>query len=228
MFDSGLGELGGEVGVVADDFDPFFSSLEGESAADAAESYDADAHGVQYGVCRIRSIRMCSMFWNRARSMEAGRFWEIIDSCREGQLSANEERLKEKLEGLSVQDVKAFLSRFEKEHLALNRWSVWGAGFVICEYMGDDSFQYFKCWLIGRGAEVVELAKKSPDDLGEFVPEGDLLDNEGLLYAIFDVLEEKAVDPESLRRNLDVRPRGLDWRPNELPVLYPKLTKRFR
>lgn len=73
-----------------------------------------------------------------------------------------------------------------------NRWDLWGAGYVIHGGMSDDSFAYFRTWLIGQGRGVFDQALADPDSLAETIPQGreGALDLEGLLFAPQNAWEE--------------------------------------
>ena len=159
--------------------------------------------------------------------MEDKQFWELIDTCREGNESANDELLRAKLEKMSMDEVKAFYATFAKHHLALNTWRVWGAGHVIMGMVSGDSFHYFKSWLIGMGKDAVDTAMASPDDLGRFVSDPELVDNEMLEFAPIDVLDEREIDEDDYRVDLDEEPSGESWELETVGDLFPKLSKQF-
>jgi hypothetical protein len=95
--------------------------------------------------------------------------------------------------------------------------------------MGDDSFHYFRSWIIGKGKSAYETALSSPDDLGPFASEDDEFENELLEYAVLDVLEERELDDpaEEFEGSPDDAPQGEAWDEDDVYDLYPKLNKQF-
>jgi len=41
--------------------------------------------------------------------------------------------------------------------------------YVITGGMSDDSFHYFRSWILGKGRNLFEVAIKDPNELGPFV-----------------------------------------------------------
>jgi hypothetical protein len=115
------------------------------------------------------------------------RFWRLIDQARAGtSASASPQQLQKLLTLLSDDEVLGFGHMFYEKLCDLNQWRLWAAGYVIAGGMSDDSFHYFRSWILGKGRGVFEVAMKDPDELGPFV-DGDI-DNELLEYAAVNVL----------------------------------------
>jgi hypothetical protein len=106
--------------------------------------------------------------------------------------SADPDRLRQVLEELDSDSVMAFGIAFNAELARLNDWKLWDAGYVAAGGMGDDSFHYFRSWLIGKGERVVAQALTDPDGLVPFLDDREL-DNELLEYVAVDVLERRGV-----------------------------------
>jgi hypothetical protein len=150
-------------------------------------------------------------------------FWEII---RES--SGEPSRLASVLAQRSDEDLKQFILDFCNCHQSLNRWEVWGAGWVMGGGMGDDSFHYFRSWIIGKGSAAYETAMTKPDDLGEFAGKDDEFDNELLEYVALNILDARGLDdPRDGLPSIDGDPSGEEWDEDRVEALYPKLAKRF-
>ncbi len=151
-------------------------------------------------------------------------FWPTIKAS-----SGDPAKLTALLKDKSNEDVSAFGSTFYQLLINLNRWEIWGAGYVMAGGMSDDSFHYFRSWIIGKGEEAYETALKSPDDLGQFAGEDDDFDNELLEYVAVEILEERGVeDPrESPDGFADDEPKGEEWDEDEVYAKYPKLAAQF-
>lgn len=161
-------------------------------------------------------------------------FWTIIDTARSGMADPNEsissEKLEEHLKTLSDAELLQFEKDFYQGLINLNDWKLWGAGYVMAGGMGDDSFHYFRAWILGRGREAYETALTNPDDLGKYVNDEDDFDNEALEYVALEILESRGIeeDPrEDFEVTADDAPRGEQWAEDELDEKYPVLSARF-
>jgi hypothetical protein len=157
-------------------------------------------------------------------------FWSILEQARDGATtSASPQKLAEVLMPLSSEEVAAFGHQFYEKICDLNSYRLWVAGFVITGYMSDDSFHYFRSWIVGKGREVFELALANPDDLGPHIDNPEV-DNELLEYIAVELCENRGLDDDPrdrTARNADAEPTG-DFFPEEsMPVLYPNLSARF-
>src|SRR5476649_831270 len=102
--------------------------------------------------------------------MTDDQFWNLLTQARGASLaSADPARLKSILNTLTDDEVSDFGLLFYTKLCDLNHWNLWGAGYVIAGGMGDDSFHYFRSWIIGKGKQVYDVALTSPDDLGPFI-----------------------------------------------------------
>ena len=111
----------------------------------------------------------------------------------------------------------------------LNQWRLWAAGYVIACGMSDDSFHYFRSWILGKGRDVFEVAMKDPDELGPYVDDNDV-DNELLEYAAVKVLEGRAIeeDPrDRSERRADGQPAGEPFEESTVAATCPKLAALF-
>jgi hypothetical protein len=66
---------------------------------------------------------------------------------------------------LPQEQALTFAAIFEAQDTRATRWDIWGAGYVLDEGMGDDSFKDFRSWLIGQGRDVFEAVLADPDSL---------------------------------------------------------------
>ncbi|WP_448808918.1 DUF4240 domain-containing protein [Agromyces bauzanensis] len=124
-------------------------------------------------------------------------FYALIDAARAGATpdtpSAEPDALRDVVSELPDGRIGEFASEFRRQLMRLNRWSVWDAGYAACGGMSDDSFHYFRTWLIGKGAQTVDLALTDPDGLVPYL-DTDELENELLEYVAEEVLEDRGVD----------------------------------
>lgn len=154
-------------------------------------------------------------------------FWDLIARAR-GENdpmtpSAPAAALGEVLAGLDDAALLAFDREFQHKLIELNRWSVWGAGYVIAGGMSDDHFLYFRCWLIGKGEAAFGIALTEPDALGPYVDDPDV-DNEELLSVVSDVMAARNLEiPEEQFESPDEGPSGEPFDEESVDGLYPRL-----
>jgi hypothetical protein len=95
--------------------------------------------------------------------------------------------------------------------------------------MSDDSFHYFRSWIIGKGRSVFNLAMENPDDLGPYVDNTEV-DNELLEYVPLEILEGRNIDEhprDRAERYADGAPLGEPFDEVTVGSSYPKLAKLF-
>ncbi len=157
-------------------------------------------------------------------------FWSLIEQARGGlPESADSHRLTAVLRPFGNDEISAFGLMFYEKICDLNDWRLWGAGYVIAGRMSDDSFHYFRSWIIGKGRRVFDLARTNPDALGPDIDDQDV-DNEALEYACLDLLEERGVtqDPrDKASRAADGQPSGAAFDEGKVHASFPKLHALF-
>jgi hypothetical protein len=106
--------------------------------------------------------------------MDETEFWEIVDSAREaagGDPEEHADLLVDRLTQLDPESVADFARHFETRFNRAYRWDVWAAADIMLGGASDDAFDFFRCWLIGRGRHVFEGALHDPDELTALVPD---------------------------------------------------------
>lgn len=105
--------------------------------------------------------------------MDETEFWEIVDSTRDaagGDPDEHADLLVERLTRLDPEAVLDFARHFETRFLRAFRWDLWAAADIMLGGADEESFDYFRCWLIAQGRHVFEGALAEPDDLAELAP----------------------------------------------------------
>jgi len=100
--------------------------------------------------------------------MDTTEFWELIDKTRDaanGNAEIQSELLTEELVKLPAEEIISFERIFDdlKDNAYIG--NLWDAATIIMYGCGDDGFQEFREWLVGRGKEVYENAIKDPETL---------------------------------------------------------------
>jgi len=100
-------------------------------------------------------------------------FWDIIDQSRGSTKKISHDRqiknLTKVLSSLSGDEILQFNNRF---HLLLKQcytWDLWGAAFIINGGCSDDTFDYFRSWLIGQGKQAFYDAVADPETLKDIL-----------------------------------------------------------
>jgi hypothetical protein len=170
--------------------------------------------------------------------MDETEFWEIIDSTRaaaDGDPEDHADLLVERLVQSDPDAVLDFARHFESRYNRAYRWDLWGAAAVLLGGAGDDSFDYFRCWLIGQGREVFEGALHDPDALAGLLDEfDDEVDGDGeeLGFAADEAYEQLtgAVAPALGIAAQAPEPEGTAFDVEDEAALadrYPQLWERF-
>ncbi|MFD8304135.1 DUF4240 domain-containing protein [Streptomyces sp. NPDC059690] len=171
--------------------------------------------------------------------MDETEFWELVDAAREAAEGDPEEQadlLVDRLLQLEPEMVLDFARHFEARYNRAYTWDLWGAAAVLLNGAGDDTFDFFRCWLIGQGREVYESAVHHPDALADLLEDFDEeLDGDGeeLGYAADEAYEQLTgtVAPDLGIAPAPAEPEGTPIDLESDPALaerYPKLWERFR
>ncbi len=162
--------------------------------------------------------------------MTLDEFWEIIErslqadpSC-EGQAEA----LAETLEELAPEEIASFDRHFLERRIEACRWDLWAVATLVKGGCSDDGFEYFRCWLIGRGRKAFEAAMKDAARAADGVEPDEDPECEDLMYAAGEAYQARTgreLPPAGVE--FPQEPRGEAWEEEALERLYPALWKRF-
>ena len=170
--------------------------------------------------------------------MEITGFWELIDKTRDaanGSAEKQSELLTLELAKLPAEEIISFERIFDelKDHAYLG--NLWDAAIIIMNGCGDDGFQEFREWLVGRGKDAYENALKDPETLVNVLEIGE---------PIFPTLLSPAMEAYEKVTGKDMPPMPRPWaelqdRPTinidaeeaellaEMSRRFPKLTFKF-
>jgi hypothetical protein len=163
--------------------------------------------------------------------MDIGQFWDFIEKSRKESQECEEqaEALIASLSKLKKAEIVAFKNHFNKCLDDAYRWDLWAVAYIIHGGCSDDSFEYFRCWLIGQGRQYFEAALASPEKAADNAEPGEEAECEDLLYAAVSAYESVAGHDEmpSDPRKRPSKPAGEQWDEDDVGKLYPKLAKKF-
>ena len=176
--------------------------------------------------------------------MDKTKFWKLIEQSRRSGEQA--EWLLEKLSQESLEEVLDFEWILQGLMQESYQSRLWGAAYVLMGGCSDDTFDYFRGWLIGQGETVYERVVNDPEYLAEYIDEDNLDDegypqNEELISVGADAYTliktgDTEWDDEAYDELLDqLAERGLpaepeiefDWEEDDLEEMFPKLWERF-
>lgn len=180
-----------------------------------------------------------------ATMLNEDRYWKLIDVARQRAAGDADEQvgiLATLLDPLEPADLVGFRLRTDKLLYDTYTSKMWCAGYIMNGGCSDDSFEYFRLWVISRGREVYENAKADPDTLAAVVDaEGEVqefYDLESLWYAANDAFEKKTgkdlyeyVDESFEFREGKYPEFDFDWDeedPESMKALCPRLFERFQ
>jgi Protein of unknown function (DUF4240) len=156
-------------------------------------------------------------------------FWQVIARSRRGRTGTQAERLACYLETLSAAEVLSFEKRYFAVFGEAYTYRLWGAMYVIFGGCGDDTFMDARAGLIALGETKFRAALLNPDSLAKLEdPEETLLEGSEIgrvAESVYERLSGQALPP--LWKSLPEVPTGTFPDEAEMPMVYPKLWKRF-
>lgn len=126
--------------------------------------------------------------------MDEDHFWSIIEKSKQSSDDLEEltKNLTNELKKLSSADIIGFHLREQKLRFDSYTSELWCAGYIMNGGCSDDSFEYFRCWLIAQGKDAYYSSLKNPDWLVNLYSEGiDEYDFEDLMYLASEAFEQK-------------------------------------
>lgn len=162
--------------------------------------------------------------------MDLATFWQLIEESREnagGDPAEQVDQLTDLLSELPPAEIVMFDDQFRRLLAGAYRWDLWGAAFVINSGCSDDSFEHFRCWLIGQGERVYREALADPESLVDRAEEGAHDPAESMLYAAQDAYKVETGRDLPVTVSDPPAPAGAPWDEADLDRLFPKLSAVF-
>jgi hypothetical protein len=156
-------------------------------------------------------------------------FWGLIATHvkrrRDGSIDVK--RLRDVLVKMPPPKILAFHQRCLTYYFKSYTWPLWAAAYLIHDGAPDDTFAYFRSWLIGQGRDVFTAAMKDPDSLVK-VATPEALDDE--LYHIGSKVFESVAGkrPPDSAFKLPKLNKRLDFNDaRAMERAYPKLFRKY-
>jgi len=186
-----------------------------------------------------RSAGISQLEYQVTEKMSKQELWRVIDFAHKqakGDEQVYENLLVKSLEQYSSEEIIEFECLLEQQLLAADDFKIMAAQKIIEGSVTDDSYLYFRCWLISQGKSVFEEALRDPDSLAGIDTEGIVAEFEPLLYVATQAYKYKTGKQEedkSFPRGV-ASARGLNydsttgtkrenWTEEQVPTLLPKL-----
>ena len=121
-------------------------------------------------------------------------YWLIIDQSLHNSHNQDEQAafLVKAIGQLTPKQMIGFRLRTDKLLYDTYTSDMWCAAYIMNQGCSDDSFEYFRNWVISRGKAVYYAAKANPDSLiSEVDEEADMYDFEDFWYVANDAFQQK-------------------------------------
>lgn len=180
---------------------------------------------------------------NDIRTMNVASFWKLIeeaDKQSDGDRDQKIAILVKLLQDYTVEDIIEYEKIFRQLVIDADTYMVMAAMKIVEGWVSDDSYLYFRCWLISLGHNTFREVLENPDYLANFELDGDI-EEEDMLYVATRAYKQKTGKQEEddtfprsiaysagLDYDFNAPPtKGTDWEEEELPGLLPKLWEKY-
>lgn len=129
-----------------------------------------------------------------AEPLDEDLYWGIIEKSLKNSSNQDEQEkiLNDEIYKLNPKEMIGF--RLYTDKLLYDTYSseMWCAGYIMNGGCSDDSFEYFRLWVISRGKDTYLKAKANPDYLvNEVIAELEFYDFEGFWYISLNTFKRK-------------------------------------
>lgn len=133
--------------------------------------------------------------------MDDETFWDVIEDCRRVTPDPDErsEWLCERLKDRSENELLRFQETLDRVLAPTLTWDLWGAADRIMGWCSDDSFFYFRLWLVGLGRDAFDRAVRDPDSLADVPAVRGLVGRPPQVWEEEEVLEWEELDYVAVR-----------------------------
>lgn len=188
-------------------------------------------------------------FLTKDKQMDTAFFWKIMDyAFAKAQFDnkQKEQAILDQLTKLTPDQIQQFEIIFQQMNQKASTWNNFAAHSIIEGGSSDDTYYYFRCWLISLGQKHFDETLKDPDYLATLdIPinkkygYGEVIFEELIPMAdkAYSIVTGNKTEDETFPRafaqkkglfydsNTDIK--GKEWTDEELPKIAPKLYKKF-
>jgi hypothetical protein len=161
-------------------------------------------------------------------AVDEAQFWQLVQRAHDaagGDMDRKCQLLRAEIGKLLKSAAIDFAALFDTMMDRAYSHQLWGAAYVIHGGCGDDTFSDFRSSLISRGRVCFERAIANPESLADEEFDDPTWFYEGYQYAV--TAGVKAVAGSQPGRRHPDRPSGEQWREDDLPALFPRLSAKF-
>lgn len=148
--------------------------------------------------------------------MSEDQFWELLEAAHKKGEDWEEqlEWLTAKVSKMPVIDIIQFDYHFNQNYYKSYTSDLWAAAYIIMGGCSDDSFDYFRAWLLFLGKEPYENALRNPESIIPYLKEleDEVPEFEDFLYCASMAFEEKTDLDQDDYLNLYWRLSGDDYK----------------
>ncbi|HYF68949.1 MAG TPA: DUF4240 domain-containing protein [Ohtaekwangia sp.] len=175
-----------------------------------------------------------------AEMLDEGLFWKIIDkSLKSTSQDEQEQYIISEIGKLTPKEMIGFRLRTDYFLYHTYNSEMWCAGYIMNGGCSDDSFEYFRCWVISRGRDTFYNTKANPDYLIKEVVEGaEFYEFESFWYVALEAFERKTgknlydyIDDDRFNTKEATYPQfEFNWQadePNSMKKICPQLYVKF-
>jgi hypothetical protein len=166
----------------------------------------------------------------RGFAVDEAQFWDLVQRTHDAagnDMDRKCEVLKAEIGMSSKNDANDFAVLFDTMMDRAYSHKLWGAAYVIHGGCSDDTFDDFRSSLISRGRVGFERAIADPESLADEEFDNATWFYEGYQYAVTAAVKAVAGLRPRRRHPHPDRPSGEDWREDDLPALFPRLSAKF-
>jgi hypothetical protein len=181
----------------------------------------------------------------KSNKMDNEEFWKIINYSflqSNGKYELQETLLIKILTEYTLEQIVEFEKILRTHIIEADDYKIMAAQKIIQGWVTDDTYLYFRCWLIGQGERTFHETLKSPDYLAKIVSPDMNTQFEDLIYVATNayiqktgVKEENESFPRTIASNIGLDydfgappTKGTDWTTDQLQNLYPILWSKFK
>jgi hypothetical protein len=143
---------------------------------------------------RKNPIHNADNLFKTSEMLDEDFFWKIVQESLVNSSDQDEQEqfLISRLKKLSSKEIIGFRLRTDKLLYDTYNSEMWCAGYIMNGGCSDDSFEYFRNWIISKGKTVYYDAKNNPDSLiSQVEEEADIYDFESFWYVALKAFQQK-------------------------------------